>query len=550
MNETFNPMGKIEDHIKRKTEEQETNAMRDDEMTSSLVGKAHDAVVNTIAPHLTHISTQLHANIMRQMDVDDRHNQMLSRIAETVKPQIVVGPMGRGGEKGEKGEMGRDGNMISGEEIIKRIEGKMPYSSLKDTKDDNYIMSLAKRALITDLRSMTDVDITGITTGQTLVYNTLTGKWTPATAGGGGTVTSVTSSDGNIAILTGTTTPSLTLLQAPALKSATTTVNVSASAAPTLGQVLTATGGTAATWQTPAVGGTVTSVSVVSANGLTGTVTTPTTTPTITLTTSVTGVLKGNGTAISAATAGTDYQAPISLGAVGAVPNANGASFAANVLNLQPANLTNPGVVTTGAQTFGGLKTFEATLTMDNQQAIQFVDSTLAATAAFKAPFTYGTGTVNYLLPVNAPTAGQVMSASAPVVGVVTLSWISAVLTSVINTFTVSQIFNQGIQRLLTTQTTGGAVTVNFSTSADQVINVNANITGFTFTAPTLTAGNVVRLTLRLNQTGAFTIAGFPGTVKFPGATAPVLTATAGKADVITFDYNGVDYLAVSSQNF
>lgn len=36
----------------------------------------------------------------------------------------------------------------------------------------------------------------------------------------------------------------------------------------------------------------------------------PTTTPAITLTTSVTGLLKGNGTAISAATAGTDYVAP------------------------------------------------------------------------------------------------------------------------------------------------------------------------------------------------------------------------------------------------
>lgn len=47
--------------------------------------------------------------------------------------------------------------------------------------------------------------------------------------------------------------------------------------------------------------GTVTSVSVVSANGFAGTVATATTTPAITLTTTVTGVLKGNGTAISTA---------------------------------------------------------------------------------------------------------------------------------------------------------------------------------------------------------------------------------------------------------
>jgi len=49
--------------------------------------------------------------------------------------------------------------------------------------------------------------------------------------------------------------------------------------------------------------GTVTSVSVVSANGLTGSVANPTTTPAITLTTSINApVLAGNGTAISAAT--------------------------------------------------------------------------------------------------------------------------------------------------------------------------------------------------------------------------------------------------------
>jgi hypothetical protein len=55
--------------------------------------------------------------------------------------------------------------------------------------------------------------------------------------------------------------------------------------------------------------GTVTDVSVVTANGFAGTVANSTTTPAITLTTTITGILKGNGTAISAATAGVDYTA-------------------------------------------------------------------------------------------------------------------------------------------------------------------------------------------------------------------------------------------------
>jgi hypothetical protein len=63
-------------------------------------------------------------------------------------------------------------------------------------------------------------------------------------------------------------------------------------------------------WATPSGSGTVTSVSVVSANGLAGTVANATSTPAITLSTSITGVLKGDGTALSAATAGTDYVAP------------------------------------------------------------------------------------------------------------------------------------------------------------------------------------------------------------------------------------------------
>jgi hypothetical protein len=58
--------------------------------------------------------------------------------------------------------------------------------------------------------------------------------------------------------LSGCTFPTLnqdTTGYASALKSATTTVSVSAATAPTSGQVLTATSGTAATWQTPTGGG-------------------------------------------------------------------------------------------------------------------------------------------------------------------------------------------------------------------------------------------------------------------------------------------------------
>ena len=68
-------------------------------------------------------------------------------------------------------------------------------------------------------------------------------------------------------------------------------------------------------WTTLGAGsGTVTSVSVASVNGLAGTVATPTTTPAITLSTTVSGLLKGNGTAISAAVSGTDYAPAVAGG--------------------------------------------------------------------------------------------------------------------------------------------------------------------------------------------------------------------------------------------
>lgn len=80
-------------------------------------------------------------------------------------------------------------------------------------------------------------------------------------------------------------------------------VSVGSGLSVTAGGVLSATNTNA---------GTVTSASVVTANGLGGTVANASTTPAITLTTSVNGIAKGNGTALSAAVAGTDYTTPSS----------------------------------------------------------------------------------------------------------------------------------------------------------------------------------------------------------------------------------------------
>ena len=73
-------------------------------------------------------------------------------------------------------------------------------------------------------------------------------------------------------------------------------------------------------------GGTVTSASIVTANGFQGSVATATTTPAITLQTSVSGVLKGSSNALVAATAGTDFVAPGTATTFTATQTFNGTS--------------------------------------------------------------------------------------------------------------------------------------------------------------------------------------------------------------------------------
>jgi hypothetical protein len=51
------------------------------------------------------------------------------------------------------------------------------------------------------------------------------------------------------------------------------------------------------------------------------------------------------------------------MAAIGSTPNANGATISGVNLNLEPASATYGGIVTTGAQTFAGAKTFSPTLT-------------------------------------------------------------------------------------------------------------------------------------------------------------------------------------------
>lgn len=70
---------------------------------------------------------------------------------------------------------------------------------------------------------------------------------------------------------------------------------------------------------------------------------------------------------------------PVTLAAVGSSPNATGASLSAQQLTLQPADATNPGVVTAGTQTIGGNKTFAGSISASNLSGTNTGDVTLTA---------------------------------------------------------------------------------------------------------------------------------------------------------------------------
>ena len=113
------------------------------------------------------------------------------------------------------------------------------------------------------------------------------------------------------------------------------------------------------TWITSSVtsSGTVTAVSVVNANGFAGTVATASTTPAITIQTTVNGLLKGNGTSVSAATVGTDYLAPNSLSITTNSAGSESLTYSNGVFTFTPADLSSYVTSTSLSSTLGSYVT-------------------------------------------------------------------------------------------------------------------------------------------------------------------------------------------------
>jgi len=86
--------------------------------------------------------------------------------------------------------------------------------------------------------------------------------------------------------------------------------------------------------------------------------------------------------------------------------------------------------------------------------------------------------------------------------------------------------------------------TITLTTGTVQTVTLTANCT---FTMPTVTGGKSFMVFVN-SGAGSFT-ATFSG-VKWSGNTAPTITTTASKVDIVTFASDGSSWYGVYSQNF
>lgn len=137
--------------------------------------------------------------------------------------------------------------------------------------------------------------------------------------------------------------------------------------------------------------------------------------------------LQVNGNIVATNLSGTNT-GDVTLTAVGASPNANGASLSGQALTLQPASGTQPGLMTAGSQTIGGAKTFSSTISASNLSGTNTGDQTITLTGDITGS---GTGSFATTLATVNGNVGTFGSASLiPVITVNGKGLITAVTTA------------------------------------------------------------------------------------------------------------------------
>lgn len=271
--------------------------------------------------------------------------------------------------------------------------------------------------------------------------------------------------------------------------------------------------------------GTVTDVSVVSANGFAGSVANSTTTPAITISTTVTGILKGNGTAISAAVANTDYQSPITLTTTG---SSGAATFDGTTLNIpQYTGGGGGGQVDSVVGTANRITVDSA----DPANPIVDISASYVGQASITTLGTIGTGTWN-------ATAIAVNKVAAITASRAVVSDGSGFISAATTTATEIGYVN-GVTSAIQTQINGKQATITFGTGVQTALGVNVGTAGSVVVnggaLGTPSSGTVTNLTgtasININGTvGATTPSTGVFTTLVAGSTTSLLLGTAGSA--------------------
>ena len=122
---------------------------------------------------------------------------------------------------------------------------------------------------------------------------------------------------------------------------------------------------------------------------------------------------------------------------------------------------------------------------------------------------------------------------------------------------TTSSVGNLAVANVTVTDYTESVVAIGTVTSSNTLALTNGTVqtatltasTACTFTMPTATAGKSFILLLKQAASTGNGTATFTG-VKYSGGTAPTITATAGKMDILTFTADGTNWYGNFSQNY
>jgi hypothetical protein len=107
--------------------------------------------------------------------------------------------------------------------------------------------------------------------------------------------------------------------------------------------------------------------------------------------------------------------------------------------------------------------------------------------------------------------------------------------------------FTNGYTEETVTANTSTAYTVDLANGSVQILTLTGNCT---FTFPTAVAGKSFIMILKQDGTGSRTVT-WPASVKWPGGTAPTITATASKTDKFVFTADGTYWVgSVAGQNY